>query len=137
MRKYLSAFLVSLLVITGVGAALAATDSKGPGKVTAEELKSLLDAGNVVVIDSRGGKYLEGEIIKGAKSLPVDKQDAETLAKLVPSKDAKVVFYCTNLACNASELGGFKAISEGWTDVHKYPGGIEEWKEKGLPTEKL
>lgn len=134
--KKLSVF-VAILVI-GAGVAIAANEKFAPQKIDIEGLKALRESGEVfALIDSRGGKYFDGEVIEGAKHLPVDEQTEEKLSEIVPDKSTKVVFYCSNVKCPASELGGFKAKASGYDNVYKYPGGFEEWKKMGLPTTKL
>ncbi len=105
--------------------------------VNAEELQAMLENPEVIVFDSRGGKYLKGDIIKGAKPLSVKDTNAETLAEIVPSKDTPLVFYCTNTGCPASKYGALRAKDAGYNNLYKFPGGIDEWKEKGLPVEKI
>ncbi len=134
MRILTYAFLTIVLVF---GFNASAGDNAPYKNITAEELVDMQKAGGLVIIDSRGGKYFDGTIIEGAVHLSVKETDAESLGKVLPSKDSKVVFYCTNTACPASELSAYKAAAAGYTDLYKYPGGIEDWKEKGLPTSKL
>lgn len=107
--------------------------------IDAEKLKEMqASEEKIVIIDSRGGKYFDGEVIEGAKQLSAGDTDEAGLEKLgVESKDTKIVFYCTNVNCPASAKAAAKAASLGYTNLYKYPGGIEDWKEKGLPTTKL
>jgi adenylyltransferase/sulfurtransferase len=134
MKKLIAMTTFLFLVI--VGTSLQAGEN-GPKKISADELKAWQDKGEAfLLVDSRGGKNFDGEMIVGAKNLPVDQTTPEALAGLGATKDQKIVFYCSNTACNASELSGYKAISQGFGEVYKFPGGIEEWKEKGYPTVK-
>ncbi len=128
--------LVALLVL--VAGASFAGDKHEPKLITAEELSAKIGKEKAfVVVDSRGGKWFDGEVIKGAVNLPADKTDAESLAKIAPTKDTTLVFYCTNVDCPASATSAHKALEAGYTNVLKFKGGIEEWKEKGLPTTKI
>lgn len=107
-------------------------------EISAEELKALIESDkSVVVIDSRGEGYFDGEVIEGAKVLSAQDANEESLAKIIPSKDAKVVFYCTNLECPASKISVIKAEKAGYSNLYKYAGGIEDWKAKGYPTTKV
>ena len=90
---------------------------------------------DLVVIDSRGGKYFDGKVIKGAKQLATDDTNEKTLAKLAPNKESQIVFYCTNQDCPASAKASGKAKELGYKTILKYAAGIEEWVKKGLPTE--
>ncbi|NDF12314.1 MAG: hypothetical protein EB060_05835 [Proteobacteria bacterium] len=138
MKRILS--MVAVVLVVFAGAAFAnekAAEKAAPKHITLEDLKALKDAKkDFVLIDSRGGKYFDGEMIEGAVNLPVDKTTAESLAKIAPKKDTPLVFYCTDTACNASELAAYKALAAGYTNVSKVPDGIEGWKKKGWATTK-
>jgi rhodanese-related sulfurtransferase len=132
MKKLLLSALVLALMM---GGAVMASTKKDPKEITAEQLKSMMSAKKApIVVDARGGKYFDGEMIQGAVNLPADKTDAQSLEKIAPSKNAKLVFYCQNTACPASAIAGKKAQEAGYHHVYRYEGGIEEWKAKGFPT---
>jgi len=106
--------------------------------ITAEELQTMIkETKDLVIIDSRGGKWFDGEVIAGAKQLAADKTNAKSLAKLIPTKTTPVVFYCSGTECPASAAAAHAAQKAGYKNLYKFPGGIAEWKEKGLPTAKL
>jgi len=133
MNKILPLFLFAVFALGSF--AVRASDGKPYKEITAEQLKEMQkNNDSLVLIDSRGGKYFNGEVIAGAVHLSVKDTNAETLGKIVASKGADIVFYCTNTACQASALSAYKAAYAGYASLYKYSGGIEEWKEKGLPT---
>lgn len=106
--------------------------------VTAEELKDLIKENeNLIIVDSRGGKYFDGKVITGAVNLPADKTTPEALAEIAADKSTPIAFYCTNVGCHASELSAYKAAEAGYTNIYKYPGGIEEWVSKGFEVAQL
>lgn len=125
------------LIFAGYAIPVLANDKAPYKEITAEQLVEMKKDAGVVIIDARGGEYLDGEVIAGAVNLSAKDTDSESLAKIIPSKEAKVVFYCTNTSCQASALSAYKASAAGYADIYKYPGGIEEWKKKGLPTAHL
>ena len=88
----------------------------------------------LVVIDSRSGDWFDGVVIDGATQLATSDTNEESLAKLAPNKSQAVVFYCTNEQCPASAKAAHKAAEIGYNNLYKYPGGIEDWKKRGLPT---
>ncbi|HNV70594.1 MAG TPA: rhodanese-like domain-containing protein [Candidatus Ozemobacteraceae bacterium] len=99
--------------------------------VTGEELSKLIaDKVPVVILDARSGKWDDGKRIPGAKQL-TDTATPEEVAKLVPAKDAKVVTYCSNLKCPASLHLAEHLKKLGYTNVVKYPGGLEDWLKSG------
>lgn len=87
----------------------------------------------LIVIDSRGGKWFDNRLIEGAIHLSADKTDAEHLAKIAPAKDTPIAFYCSSVECPASKAAAHQAHDAGYTNLYKYPGGLKDWEEKGLP----
>ncbi len=50
-------------------------------------------------------------------------------------KDDEIVVYCTNPPCLASVAAYHRLVKEGYTNVRRYAGGIEDWENAGLPLE--
>lgn len=136
MKQFVRFLLIpAMLIITSP--ALASKEA-GYTIITADQLQTMIkEKKDLVVLDSRGGKWFDGTVIKGAKNLPADKTDKESLASLIQTKTTPVVFYCADTKCEASASAAHTAHELGYKNVYKYPGGIAEWKEKGLPTAKL
>jgi rhodanese-related sulfurtransferase len=57
-----------------------------------------------------------------------------SLAELPKDKDAKLVFYCANTRCTASQHAAVRAAKAGYRDVSVLPEGIIGWKGAGKPT---
>lgn len=51
-------------------------------------------------------------------------------------KDDEIVVYCTNPPCLASLAAYNRLVQEGYTNVRRYAGGIEDWENAGLPFER-
>jgi rhodanese-related sulfurtransferase len=51
-------------------------------------------------------------------------------------KDDEIVVYCTNPACLASVAAYHRLVQEGYTNVRRYAGGVEDWERAGLPLER-
>jgi rhodanese-related sulfurtransferase len=51
-------------------------------------------------------------------------------------KDDDIVVYCTNPPCLASVAAYQRLRQEGYTNVLRYAGGIEDWENAGLPLER-
>jgi rhodanese-related sulfurtransferase len=51
-------------------------------------------------------------------------------------KDDEIVVYCTNPPCLASVAAYQRLVQEGYTNVRRYAGGIEDWENAGLPLER-
>jgi rhodanese-related sulfurtransferase len=62
------------------------------------------------------------------------KDASELLSAL--QKDDEIVVYCTNPPCLASVAAYHRLVKEGYTNVRRYAGGIEDWEGAGLPLER-
>ncbi|GAA3225838.1 rhodanese-like domain-containing protein [Nonomuraea helvata] len=102
--------------------------------ITREELKAAIDAGTVTVIDALGGDYYAKQHLPGAIPL-VEAEVADRAAELLPDRNAAIVTYCSNPACNNSQAVANRLESLGYTQVRKYREGIEDWAAAGLPLE--
>jgi rhodanese-related sulfurtransferase len=102
--------------------------------ITRDALVEELSSGKVVLIDALGAAYYEQQHLPGALNL-VEEEVAERAAELVPDKDAAIVVYCSNTACNNSQAVANRLAALGYTNIRKYREGIQDWVEAGLPTE--
>jgi rhodanese-related sulfurtransferase len=108
----------------------AETGKPAPGTVEVTQLVSLVQAGKCTVVDANTPTTRQDMgIIPGAKLL--SSYDTYDLAELPARKDGKLVFYCANEACGASQEAAEKALLAGYTDVNVFPGGIAGWKKAG------
>lgn len=109
---------------------------QGYKEIHTEELKKLMDSKKpMLVLDAR--KKLSGGLLPGAKHLSYD-ADAHTIEKTMGShsKDYMIVVYCARVQCPLSKYLAENLISAGYTNVYKYPEGIEEWM-KTYPVDKI
>jgi rhodanese-related sulfurtransferase len=51
-------------------------------------------------------------------------------------KDDEIVVYCSNPPCLASVTAYQRLVQEGYTNVRRYAGGIEDWENAGMPLER-
>lgn len=102
--------------------------------ITRDELRTALEAGDVVVLDTLPASYYEQMHIPGALNLV--EADVDALATtLVPDLSTPIVTYCSNAACGNSQAVANLLEKAGYTDVRKYRDGIQDWVEAGLPIE--
>lgn len=90
--------------------------------------------GKAVIVDARKVDK-DGDIIKGAIVIPADADDKK-IAEVLKDKDAEIIVYCGNAKCPASSTLGFRLVELGYKNVGHYAGGIAEWTESELPTDK-
>ncbi len=104
--------------------------------ITREELQAKLEAGDdVVVVEALGPMYYDDAHLPGSRNLPHDQFD-ELAATVLPDRDAFVVVYCSNTACQNSVVASTRLVELGYTDVHEYVEGKQDWIEAGLPVER-
>ena len=102
-----------------------------------EALEALLGSKvPVVVLDARTGKWDDGRRIPGAGNLHAG-SSKEEIAEAIPSKDALVVTYCTNVKCQASPKLAKRLKSLGYSNVIEYPQGIDGWEAAGKTVNQL
>ncbi len=106
-------------------------------QVSAKELKSWYDQNkDMTVIDARAPKSFNDTVLPNAIWLPSESTEQEISAKL-PSKNDLIVVYCWGHKCVASAWLLDKLISMGYTNVHKYHKGLEDWMDHGYATQTL
>lgn len=102
--------------------------------ITRDELRTALEEGGVVVLDTLPASYYEQTHIPGALNLV--ESDVEALAStLIPSLSTPVVTYCSNSACGNSQAVATLLERAGYIDVRKYRDGIQDWVGAGMPVE--
>ena len=79
--------------------------------------------------------YWRKHHLPGAKSLPPD-QVAELVPRLVPDKGEEIVLYCWDAACPTSGRAAHDLEAMGYTNVHEYAEGKQDWIDAGLPMTK-
>jgi rhodanese-related sulfurtransferase len=102
--------------------------------ISRDELHSLIQAGQVTVLDALPASYYEQQHLPGALNL-VEADVADKAATLLPDKNAPIVTYCSNAACGNSQAVANRLTQLGYTNVRKYRDGIQDWVDAGLPTE--
>lgn len=89
----------------------------------------------VVIIDARGIKTDNGKRIPSAKAIPFDAPNNNITAN-IPEKQATIIVYCENAQCDESNILIDRLMKMGYTNVWKYPEGIEDWEKSGLQVDK-
>jgi rhodanese-related sulfurtransferase len=107
---------------------------KSVKNVTVTEVATWTKASKAVVLDANNPDFrAKNGVIPGARLLTsFRKYDVEK--ELPVAKDSKLVFYCANTHCSASQAAAEKALSAGYTDVNVLPDGLMGWKQAGQPT---
>ena len=104
-------------------------------KITRDELVDLIAAGEQVqfVETLRAEHFADGHL-PGAVHIHFEEVE-DRAAALLADKDALIVTYCSNTACQNSRIAAEKLARLGYTDVRRYEEGKQDWSEAGLELE--
>lgn len=135
MSFFVDNWLLIAIAITSAGLLLWPTVSKGvrAGGLNAHEAVLLMNREKAVVVDVCEPNEFAAGHIKGAKSVPLARLEAE-LAQTVKNKTVPLILVCASgmrsnrAVAVAQKLGYEKALS--------LSGGMGAWREAGLPIEK-
>jgi rhodanese-related sulfurtransferase len=100
--------------------------------ITRDELRELVDAGSVIVVETLAAPYYESGHLPSAINVP-HTAVKELAPRLLPDKDAAIVTYCSNTACPNSGVALAQLRKLGYTNVRKYAEGKQDWQAAGLP----
>ena len=135
-RRTWMALMVGAALVTSAWSAQAGAPHAIAGAVTvdAEQVISMVvDGDGVHLIDSRTAKDYEAAHIEGAVMLTDDTMTEDNLLEVVGTHDAPIIFYCNGANCGRAANATVKAVDWGFSNVHYYFGGIEDWKSLELP----
>jgi rhodanese-related sulfurtransferase len=97
-----------------------------------ENLKSNLD--NVKLVDALDKDYFERSHVAGSVNIPMG-SEANLAPELLPDKDAKIVVYCMNTRCHASDGVAKELTKLGYKNVSIYREGLQDMISSGFPVE--
>ena len=100
--------------------------------ITRDELRDLIDNGAVTVVEALGAPYFESGHLPGAINIPHTEVKAFA-PRLLPDKDAAIVTYCSNTACQNSGVALAQLRKLGYANVRMYAEGKQDWEAAGLP----
>jgi rhodanese-related sulfurtransferase len=105
--------------------------------ITADELLHKLESSeDFVLVDALAPMIYAHSHLPSAINLPPSAVDATRLAKRIPDLGTEIVVYCANPDCDDSVVTAQKLEALGYTTVRHYPGGKDEWRDRGLPLER-
>ncbi len=84
------------------------------------------------IVDNRRAEDFEAGHIEGAVRVLDTDLTEEKMASLA-KKAEPVLFYCNGLACGRAAKAAEMSVKWGYTEVHYYALGMDEWKKLGLP----
>ncbi len=114
----------ALLLGAGMIGGASGCGAAGFTTIPPAEAKAMMDRGGVVIVDVREPEeYREGHV-PGARLLSLGTIDADTAARVIPSKDSEVLVYCRSGV--RSKKGAAKLAALGYRRIYDF-GGILQW----------
>lgn len=136
MRLFSTLLVAAAFVTGGVSVATAcpgekmAKEKAGPtyALIEVDQLAQWVDAKKAKVFHATSEEKFAKAHIPGATRVDYDGMTADALGA---AKDDRVVFYCANTGCGASEKAAKAALKLGFVNVYVYKGGIDGWQAAG------
>lgn len=94
------------------------------------ELVARLAAGTIVLLDAQAPGWFEREHLPDAHRLDWDDLHGSARAA-VPDPSTPVAVYCWNTTCTGSEIAAAELERLGYSVVHRYTGGKQDWTDHG------
>jgi rhodanese-related sulfurtransferase len=105
--------------------------------ITADELLRKMENGDAfVLVDALAPMVYAHSHLPGAINIPPADVDLLALAKRIPDRDAEIIVYCTSPDCDDSIETAKRLRALGYTNVRRYAGGKNEWRDTGRPLER-
>ncbi len=103
----------------------------GMSELSVEQVSTMLSDKKVHVFDANNEKTRKKYGVVPEAVLLSSSSQYETQSVLPDDKSAKLVFYCANTDCTASDTAAKRAANAGYGDVNVMRAGIAGWKEAG------
>jgi len=97
-----------------------------------ELLKMYKENAKFVLVDARSQEDYDKKHLPGSINIPLE--DLKSYADRL-DKSEVIVTYCGGFQCPVSTEAAKELMTLGFKKVMDYKGGIQEWTEKGYPTE--
>jgi rhodanese-related sulfurtransferase len=123
-------FSLLVLLLTSLPVAAKSGAMKGYLEIDANQLKSMMDAGEPLVVFPLSSIEYKDRHITGSVNIPLHKLKAE----LPKDKNKTMVFYCLGVKCTASWRAAEKAVQLGYKNVFAFRKGLPAWIAAGYPT---
>lgn len=99
--------------------------------ISREELKAKLERGDNFKLVMTMGEWAYNQAhIPGSLNISDMEQAQQQLAL-----DDEIVVYCANAPCPASQAAYHYLERNGYTNIRRYAGGLEDWEAAGYPLE--
>jgi rhodanese-related sulfurtransferase len=105
--------------------------------IDTQKLEALMEsAEDFRLINVLNEDAFEKQHIPGSENIPVNQEGfINDVRQSTTDRDQRIVVYCANEQCDASDIAARKLEAGGFTNVYDYAGGVEAWRESGKEVE--
>jgi rhodanese-related sulfurtransferase len=125
--------LISIAVISGLGLIWPYFRRSGGIEVNPAEATLLINRQDAQVIDVREPDEFAAGHLPEARNIPAGKL-AERIGEIEKYKDKPLIVCCASGMRSAKACGELK--KQGFSGLHTLAGGIDSWRQAGLPVKK-
>ena len=103
--------------------------------ITAEELNAWIESKKpFTLIDVVPKEYFQEKHLPQAVNACIyETAFMENVKKEIPAQDDPIVVYSTSEKCMASTVAAERLISNGYSNIYEYQGGVVDWESKNFP----
>lgn len=103
--------------------------------ITREQIKQKIDMQEpMTIIEALPPMYYEANHLPGALNIPHD-EIRDKAGDMLPDKDAFIVVYCSNTACQNSSIATNTLQQMGYTNTYEYVEGKQHWLDARYPVD--
>jgi rhodanese-related sulfurtransferase len=88
---------------------------------------------HLLVLNVLSAEEFEKGHIPGSHNFLRTHDFLKQVADLAGSRDRRIVLHCSGLTCDASAKALEALTRAGFTNVHRFEGGMADWKKAGFP----
>ena len=104
--------------------------------ISREELREKLNRGDKFkLVNALGDWAFEAKRIPGSINISNMQALKKAMHEKMLDPDDEIIIHCSNPLCPASIIGYQILVRNGYKNVRRYPGGIQDWEEAGYPLE--
>jgi rhodanese-related sulfurtransferase len=105
--------------------------------VDVEGLRDLLEKNPYIpLIDVLPVDTFKGQHVPGSACIPLADDDfIAKVSEFVADKNGPLIVYCASCSCSEAATAAQRLEEAGYTAVYEFVGGVEEWRDAGLPME--
>ena len=104
--------------------------------ISREELREKLNRGDKFkLVNALGDWAFEAKRIPGSINISNMQALKKAMHEKMLDPDDEIIIHCSNPLCPASIIGYQILVRNGYKNVRRYAGGIQDWEEAGYPLE--